>query len=47
MHATAEVNRQAKDLLLDIHRGSLLAPYVELGCRVRSASMATTWPTSS
>jgi O-antigen ligase len=31
MHATAEVNRQAKDLLLDIHRGSLLAPYVELG----------------
>jgi O-antigen ligase/polysaccharide polymerase Wzy-like membrane protein len=31
MHATAEVNRQAKDLLLAIHRGSLLAPYVELG----------------
>jgi O-antigen ligase/polysaccharide polymerase Wzy-like membrane protein len=31
MHATAEVNRQAKDLLLEIHRGSLLAPYVEFG----------------
>jgi hypothetical protein len=31
MHATAEVNHQAKDLLLEIHRGSLLAPYVELG----------------
>jgi O-antigen ligase len=31
MHATAEVNRQAKDLLLAVHRGSLLAPYVEFG----------------
>jgi O-antigen ligase len=31
IHATAEVNRQAKDLLLEIHRESLLAPYVELG----------------
>ena len=31
MHATAEVNRKAKDALLEIHRGSLLAPYVELG----------------
>lgn len=31
MHATAEVNRRAKETLLEIHRGSLLAPYVELG----------------
>jgi hypothetical protein len=31
IHATAEVNRQAKDALLEIGRGSLLAPYVELG----------------
>jgi O-antigen ligase len=31
IHATTEVNRQAKDLLLEVHRGSLLAPYVELG----------------
>jgi O-antigen ligase len=31
MHATAEVNSQAKDLLLTIHRGSLLSPYVEFG----------------
>jgi hypothetical protein len=31
MHASAEVNRQAKELLLEVHRGSLLAPYVELG----------------
>lgn len=31
IHATAEVNRQAKDMLLEVHRGSLLAPYVELG----------------
>jgi len=31
MHATADVNRQVKDHLLAIHRGSLLAPYVELG----------------
>jgi O-antigen ligase len=31
IHATAEVNRQAKAALLEIGRGSLLAPYVELG----------------
>ncbi len=31
MHATAEVNQQAKSLLLAIHRDSLLAPYVEFG----------------
>ena len=31
MHASAELNRQAKDALLEIHRGSLLAQYVELG----------------
>jgi O-antigen ligase len=31
MHATAEVNQQAKEVLLAIHRGSLLAPYIELG----------------
>jgi O-antigen ligase len=31
IHATAEVNSRAKELLLDIHRTSLLAPYVELG----------------
>ena len=31
IHATAEVNRKAKDTLLEIHRGSLLAPYIELG----------------
>ncbi len=31
MHATAEVNNQGKDRLLQLHRGSLLAPYVELG----------------
>jgi len=31
MHATAEVNQQAKEVLLGIHRGSLLAPYIELG----------------
>lgn len=31
MHASAEVNQQAKSLLLAIHRDSLLAPYVEFG----------------
>jgi hypothetical protein len=31
MHASAELNRQAKDALLEVHRGSLLAQYVELG----------------
>jgi len=31
MHASAELNREAKDALLEIHRGSLLAQYVELG----------------
>lgn len=31
MHASAELNRRAKDALLEIHRGSLLAQYVELG----------------
>jgi O-antigen ligase len=31
LHATAEMNRQAKDVLLEIHRNSLLSPWVELG----------------
>ena len=31
MHASAELNQRAKDALLEIHRGSLLAQYVELG----------------
>jgi len=31
MHASAELNRQAKDALLEVHRGSLLGQYVELG----------------
>jgi len=31
IHASAAVNRQAKEILLDIHRSSLLAQYVELG----------------
>jgi hypothetical protein len=31
MHASQAVNRQAKDALLEIHRSSLLAQYVELG----------------
>jgi O-antigen ligase len=31
LHATAEMNRQAVDTLLAIHRNSLLAPWVELG----------------
>jgi O-antigen ligase len=31
IHASPEVNLQAKTLLLEVHRGSLLAPYVELG----------------
>jgi hypothetical protein len=31
LHATEEVNRQARDALLDLHRKSLLSPLVELG----------------
>jgi O-antigen ligase len=31
VHATPEVNRQAKELLLGVHRTSILAPYVEFG----------------
>jgi O-antigen ligase len=31
VHASEEVNRKAKEVLLQIRRGSLLAPYVELG----------------
>ena len=31
VHASEEVNRQAKELLLDVHRSSLLSPWVELG----------------
>ena len=31
MHATAELDRRAKDMLLEVHRTSLLAPLVELG----------------
>jgi O-antigen ligase len=31
VHASAELNRRAKDALLEVHRGSLLAQYVELG----------------
>jgi O-antigen ligase len=31
LHATAEVNKRAKETLLEIHRTSLLAPWVELG----------------
>jgi hypothetical protein len=31
IHASAAVSRQAKEVLLDIHRSSLLAQYVELG----------------
>jgi hypothetical protein len=31
MHASAALNRQAKEMLLEIHRSSLLAQYVELG----------------
>ncbi len=31
VHASAELNRQAKEALLEVHRGSLLAQYVELG----------------
>jgi Virulence factor membrane-bound polymerase, C-terminal len=31
IHASTAVNRQAKEVLLDIHRSSLLAQYVELG----------------
>jgi len=31
IHASEAVNRQAKDVLLEIHRSSLLAQYVELG----------------
>jgi hypothetical protein len=31
LHATAEVNKRAKETLLEVHRTSLLAPWVELG----------------
>jgi O-antigen ligase len=31
IHASAALNRQAKEMLLEIHRSSLLAQYVELG----------------
>jgi O-antigen ligase len=31
LHASAELNRQAKDMLLELHRSSLLSPWVELG----------------
>jgi O-antigen ligase len=31
MHATAEINKRAKDMLMEVHRTSLLAPLVELG----------------
>jgi O-antigen ligase len=31
LHATAEVNKRATETLLEVHRASLLAPWVELG----------------
>jgi hypothetical protein len=31
MHATADINKRAKDMLMEVHRTSLLAPLVELG----------------
>jgi hypothetical protein len=31
LHATAELSQQARDMLLDLHRTSLLSPWVELG----------------
>jgi O-antigen ligase len=31
LHASAELNRQARDMLLELHRTSLLSPWVELG----------------
>jgi hypothetical protein len=31
LHATEDVNKRAKETLLEIHRTSLLAPWVELG----------------